>query len=203
VPASWLKTTAVAALCGACALAGGLLANRPPRTPPQSSTSVEELSQQVRALEGQVAILGRAVGNLATKGGPSTPPGDPVAPTPTPAAPIAAGASPPTMAATLEARYARAPRDRDGEPAALAEVSRTLARVVPGATVVAGTCTDELCRLVIEHTQPETQTTLAGTLVEEEAVATEAYYVYDQASTPPRTTMYLARPGHTLPRATR
>jgi histone H3/H4 len=76
----------------------------------------------------------------------------------------------------------------------------TFAHSMPEMNVVAADCATTLCRVTVEHTDVENQDSLMEKISSADGVEAEILYLFDKEATPPRTTLYIARPGHTLPR---
>ena len=62
-------------------------------------------------------------------------------------------------------------------------------------------CGQSMCRIVVSHPDKDSQRAFASEIAEEAMLETEVAYKYDVDADPPTTTMWVARPGHKLPRA--
>jgi hypothetical protein len=68
------------------------------------------------------------------------------------------------------------------------------------ATPVETHCGRTMCKLVVSHPDRDRQSEFASKMADEPQLDTEVAYRYDPDATPPRTTMWVARSGHKIPR---
>ena len=160
-------------------------------------------AEDVATLKREVASLKRlAVAQAlrplaATPAQPGEPPrGDPALP----ARRFAPGEQRKLVGDALESRFAGEPIDPSWSAARVQMLRETFARSLPGINVTQAACASTLCKLAVEHSDGESQTALMEKLSGAEGVDAEVYYLFDREAVPPRTTLYVARPGQTLPR---
>lgn len=75
----------------------------------------------------------------------------------------------------------------------------TLASTLPGVKAQSVDCGSTLCRVVVVHEDPGSQKQLTGKISKIPPFDNEVYYAYDHDSSPPKTTLYVARTGTHLP----
>jgi len=79
------------------------------------------------------------------------------------------------------------------------ETARSLRSVfgpaTPGTRVTEADCASTLCRVVLEHEDRDAQHALGNAIASAEQFAAGVFYDYDKSSDPPKTTLFVLRPG--------
>jgi hypothetical protein len=155
-----------------------------------SPDDLSALRREVEALKRQVARQsGTLAWSMATAPSPPPPPRDPQQIERTQRA----------LESLLDGEYRTEPIDHDWAPRAAAEMKQAIAAGIPGAEVTAAECARTICRLQLRFTEEDVASEIGDRLPELAPFATEVYYLHDPSS-PLSTTLYVARPGHPLPR---
>lgn len=99
----------------------------------------------------------------------------------------------------LEGRLSSESGDPGWSGPRVREIKSAFAASLPGVNVVAADCATTLCKVVVEHTDGESQESLTEKAAETEGLDGETYFLFDRDASPPRTTLYMGRSGHHLP----
>ena len=164
----------------------------------QARDDIEALKREVASLKGMTAA--RA---LVTSPAPTEPAPAP-APAPAPSAQkprkrLTQAEEEAMFAAPLEEAFKAQRPDPSWSSARATEIKGAMVQSLPGTRVLAAECQTTLCRVVVEHDDDESQSSLADKAPTIPSLDVETFLFFDKQSTPPRTTMYLARPGTPLP----
>jgi hypothetical protein len=151
------------------------------------------LRREVEALKRQVA---RKIGTLAWSMPPAAPPASPMRQPPDPQQ---IERDQRELESLLGGQYRSEPVDHDWAPRAAAEMKQAVAEGLPGAEVAAAECARTMCRLQLHFTDQEVASEIGDRLPDLAPFSTEVYYLRDPTA-PLTMTLYVARPGHTLPR---
>jgi hypothetical protein len=100
----------------------------------------------------------------------------------------------------LDGRYNGESVDPSWSVGRATAIKTAFATAMPDVNVVAADCATTLCKVVVQHTDGESQAGLMERASEVEALGTETFFLFDKDATPPRTTLYMARAGEKLPR---
>jgi hypothetical protein len=79
-------------------------------------------------------------------------------------------------------------------------IKTAFATAMPDVSILSADCATTLCKVVVQHTDSESQAGLMEKASDVEALSTETFFLFDKEATPPRTTLYMARAGEKLPR---
>jgi hypothetical protein len=101
---------------------------------------------------------------------------------------------------TLDGRYNGESVDPSWSAGRVTAIKAAFATAMPDVNVIAADCATTLCKVVLVHEDGESQSGLMERASEVEALATETFFLFDKDTTPPRTTLYMARAGERLPR---
>jgi hypothetical protein len=104
------------------------------------------------------------------------------------------------LMSTLQDRYRSETIDPKWSPTRIQEIKAAFATTLPEVAVLSAECASTLCKVVVEHPDADSQGSLAERAPEAQGLGTPTYYLLDRHSTPPRTTLFMARAGHRLPR---
>ena len=188
-----------AALFGALAVAAILAAWRrvPVRTAPgEDGHHADTATQDVAALKREVHSLERmamaqALGRAAA--GPAPVPAEKTRPPR-----LSPSEQRRALTSALEAHLAGDTIDAGWSRARVEEITHAFVASLSDATVLSVECASTICKAVVENSDLESQATLMDRASDIEGLDVEKFYVFDKDATPPRTTIYLGRPGHKL-----
>lgn len=101
------------------------------------------------------------------------------------------------IAHRLEASHTSEPPDRASSDKLEAALGAALAGRSSGTVVSSARCTASLCKVTLVHETVDAQRDLASHVASLPALRDGAFYSYED-SEPPRTVLYVVRPGHTI-----
>ena len=174
---------------------------RPHMQASTAGTESEQARDDIEALRREVASLKRmtAASALVTSPTPAEPaPAPPASPRP-PRKHMTQEEEEEALATPLEEAFKSQGPDPSWSSARTIEIKDAVAQSLPGTRVLAAECQTTLCRVVVQHDDDESQASLLDKASHVPSLDVETFYFLDKQSTPPRTTMYLARPGTPLP----
>jgi hypothetical protein len=205
-------STLAAGIVAAVAIAGLLLLRGPKRSA-AAATGVQQQSADIAALQEEVQRLRRDLTLVRARNTAAPPPG---------ATGAATGANDKSKSAepieerrarhkaALQVWYTNMDNQFTGEgtdlswsPEATKSSQALIAKHNEHSQLVAAACARTMCRVTVSHADADAQRTFAAEMAEESALETEVAYKYDAEATPPTTTMYVSRKGHSLPRPRR
>ena len=207
-----------AALLGVAALGGYLLLAPRGHKMAAQAGQVEDLGDEVKRLRQEVALVRAQAANTAARQVSAA------AQLASAATGDTAGKASPANDSRHETREERVARARaalavwysaiDGHmakealdpawsPQAVAGAQALMAKHNTRAALQATDCGSTMCRIVVSHADQDAQREFAAEMADEAQLDTEVVYKYDTDTTPPTTTMWVARKGHHLPRAPR
>jgi hypothetical protein len=204
-------STLAAGIVAAVAISGLLLLRGPKRSA-AAATGAQQQSADIAALQDEVQRLRRDLALVHARNA-AAPPGAPGA---------ATGANDKSKSAepieerrarhkaALQVWYTNMDNQFTGEgtdlswsPEATKSSQALIAKHNEHSQLVAAACARTMCRVTVSHADVDAQRTFAAEMAEESALETEVAYKYDAEATPPTTTMYVSRKGHSLPRPRR
>jgi hypothetical protein len=101
----------------------------------------------------------------------------------------------------LASRFASERRDPAWGPRAATDMTSDLKRAGFDRALQAVDCASSMCRVVLDLADEELREELGERVTDVPAMQTQLFYQHEPERTPPRVTLYVARPGHTLPLA--
>ncbi|MBC8131378.1 MAG: hypothetical protein H7X95_00245 [Deltaproteobacteria bacterium] len=153
---------------------------------------VASLKQQARAQ----AMRSEHITSVAAVQAAATPP----VTNPAPGKRLTAAEQKKLLSDTLEGQFQGEHPDPAWSPARSSAIKDAVAHSLPGTRTVAVECATTLCRVVVQHDDEDSQSALVDKASEVPDLDTETFFIFDKESTPPRTTMYMARAGKPLHR---
>lgn len=182
-------------------LGARLVARKPGANGPGAAVADQDAkpTDEIQSLRREVAAVRRMAAasalQVATASASRTPPTPAPAPPPRP--------SPEKLKAairdTLEQQIASEPTD-SAWSAERTSVMTAKVAAMPDLHLVSARCFKTLCKLVVEHADLDSQASFMERAAGTDGLDTQAYFLFDKTSSPPRTIAYLARPGESLPR---
>jgi hypothetical protein len=102
---------------------------------------------------------------------------------------------------SIDARFADETIDQSWGPEATRSLESLITRNAGLGTLQSARCARTMCKVVVNHADGDKQRQFAAQMSEESQLDTEVAYKYDVEVNPPTTTMWVARAGHKIPRA--
>jgi hypothetical protein len=100
--------------------------------------------------------------------------------------------------AGLEGRLGAEAHDPQWSRTRADEIRGGFATAMPDVNVLSADCATTVCKVVVQHADVESQAGLMEKATEVQSLDVETYFVFDKEASPPRTTLYMGRPGHSL-----
>jgi hypothetical protein len=98
-------------------------------------------------------------------------------------------------ATELASRFAGEYVDRAWSAEAVRSLRSAFGPATPGTQLVEADCASTLCRVVLRHDDRDAQYALGDALAGKEQFGPGVFFDYDKASDPPKTTLFVLRPG--------
>ncbi len=165
------------------------------------SSDSDELRAELALVRRQVELLGRRPAPPVVA--PSDDPGEsstaPRSPSPAPAPPaVPLEERTREMARTLASRQEGEPVDAVWSVQTTDQIKQVIAQAALPIQLLDIRCSSTLCRVLLEHAEAETQSTLAEMVAQTQPFDDQVLYDLDTSRRPYRTTVFLSRKGHPL-----
>ena len=104
---------------------------------------------------------------------------------------------------TIDTHFANESVDQSWGPEAARGLESLVTTNADFGNLQSARCARTMCKIVVTHADGDKQRQFAAQMSEESQLDTEVAYKYDVEANPPTTTMWVARAGHKIPRASK